>query len=184
MSSIPTESYDLEFPEQIVVPAGTQKMDFSVRADHNYDNESDRTVILKAEGENGTAAQEEIKILDDDSLQNNDGVLQLSAGGLDNDTDGDGVFEAGEDAEYEVWFQRTGSDSPQSSISFSILNDPRNNLRLLDGGLLYFGHAHRFRAEPHDDIVLRKSQVLRRYRGRRLLYPDRMEPPEARTHRP
>ena len=132
LSSIPTESYDLEFPEQIVVPAGTQKMDFSVRADHNYDNESDRTVILKAEGENGTAAQEEIKILDDDSLQNNDGVLQFVAGGLDNDTDGDGVFEAGEDAEYEVWFQRTGSDSPQSSISFSILNDPRNNLRLLD----------------------------------------------------
>ncbi len=132
LGSVPAETSDIDYPSPVVIPAGEQKIDFLVRSDDNFESQSDRTVILIAEGEDGQTAQQEIKILDDDIHQNNNGVLKFVAGGLEDDTDGDGVFEAGEDAEYEVWFQRTGTDSPQTFIRFSLLNDAANDLSLLD----------------------------------------------------
>ena len=61
-----------------------------------------------------------------------DGLLQYVAGGIVDSDDGDKVFEAGEDAEFEVWFQRTGTSSPQTIIHFSVLNLDTGELRLLN----------------------------------------------------
>ena len=98
---------NLTFPSQVTVPAGELKVDFTVTATQNTVSDGDRATTLTAEDSTGQQKSFVFDVFDDDTY--NSGAIRQTGSWLQNDDDGDGIFEAGEWSEMVVQVRNYGS---------------------------------------------------------------------------
>jgi len=97
----------LTFPSQVTIEAGQLKADFSVTATQDSVNQGDRSTTLMATASTGEQASFVFDVHEDDT--SNSGAIRLSGGWLQDDDDGDGLFEAGERADLIAQVTNYGS---------------------------------------------------------------------------
>ena len=126
----------LQHPDQVVLPAGESLIELHVRAVANYLVEADRAVTLTAQS-GGVQSSVALKVLDDDAVQGN--PLWFNTAGLSGDTNGNGIFEAGEVADLTVYLFNSGSSPVFNGITVSVQPIDSYSLSTLSGGTCLIG---------------------------------------------
>ena len=124
LTSIPEGGWsDITYPAQVVIPAGQQRLDFTIHDFHDYENEWTHTIMLTAQWSQWHTYSSQLTLYDDDIYEENDGTVRYVAWGLRNDDDGDGIFETGEEAVFNAEVQNRWTQDPEWIImNFSVLN--------------------------------------------------------------
>ena len=151
-----SQASQVEFPSQIIVPAGEIGFEFEVEATRNYVADGNRTVTLSAQALGGQQASLDILIKDDDPILGN--ALRIAATGVIAEDNGNGIFEADEVADFLVEvYNSSGTFQVNMAVEVDIVNT--FNMRTLGSGTCNIGGLGSGQIEGCDVSLLADDQL-------------------------